>query len=243
MRYTNPRESEKLVNNKNFLHLNELSENLFELEMSKSTISLDLPLQIGLFVYQYAKLRMLQFYYDFIDVFISRCDYQYCEMDTDSAYFAISAEYLEGVIKPDKREEFYRNYPKWLPAEACDKHTDDFVKTKCAGQAWEPEECCKARRKYDKRTPGLFKQEWIGDGFIGLCSKTYHCFGETDKTSCKGINKQQNQLTRQNYLDVLREQKAGSGTNRGFRSINNTVYTYSQIRNGLSYFYPKRVVV
>ena len=60
--------------------------------MSKKTITLDLPLQIGRFVYQYAKLRMLQFYYDFIDVFVDHRDFQYCSMDTDSAYMALSTD-------------------------------------------------------------------------------------------------------------------------------------------------------
>jgi hypothetical protein len=41
----------------------------------KKTITLDLPLQIGCFVYQYAKLRMLQFYYDFMDVFVDHRDF------------------------------------------------------------------------------------------------------------------------------------------------------------------------
>ena len=29
---------------------------------------------------------------------------------------------------------------------------------------------------YDKRTPGLFKTEFTGDGMIALCSKTYFCY-------------------------------------------------------------------
>ena len=33
---------------------------------------MNLPIQIGFFVYQYAKLRMLEFYYDFMDKFIDR---------------------------------------------------------------------------------------------------------------------------------------------------------------------------
>jgi GTP1/Obg family GTP-binding protein len=44
--------------------------------MSKKTIHLDLPMHIGCFVYQYAKLRMLEFYYDFMDVFVDRRDFQ-----------------------------------------------------------------------------------------------------------------------------------------------------------------------
>jgi hypothetical protein len=57
-------------------------------------------MQIGCFVYQYSKLRMLEFYYDFMDVFVDRRDFQYCAMDTDSAYMALSATSLEEVIKP-----------------------------------------------------------------------------------------------------------------------------------------------
>ena len=47
-----------------FRRCNQLDENTFELEMSKKTIRLDLPMHIGCFVYQYSKLRILQFYYD-----------------------------------------------------------------------------------------------------------------------------------------------------------------------------------
>ena len=49
---------------------------------------MDLPLQIGVAVYHLAKLRMLEFFYDFIDKFIDRLDYEMIEMDTDSNYFA-----------------------------------------------------------------------------------------------------------------------------------------------------------
>ena len=34
-----------------------------------------------------------------------------------------------------------------------------------------------------------------------------------------------------------------TSTNRGFRTINHCVATYEQTKKGLSYFYPKRVVV
>jgi hypothetical protein len=33
---------------------------------------------------------MLQFYYDYLDVYVDRADFAYCEMDTDSAYMALS---------------------------------------------------------------------------------------------------------------------------------------------------------
>ncbi|KAK3727521.1 hypothetical protein QZH41_009984 [Actinostola sp. cb2023] len=63
----------------------------------------------------YAKLRMLEFYYDFIDKFVDRSDFQYLEMDTDSAYIGISGESLEEVIRPELREQFQEEKHLWLP--------------------------------------------------------------------------------------------------------------------------------
>ena len=72
----------------------------------KKTIKLNLPIQVGFFVYQYAKLRMLQFYYDFLDKYLDRSDFQMCEMDTDSAYIAIAGESVESLVKPELKAEF-----------------------------------------------------------------------------------------------------------------------------------------
>ena len=57
-----------LINNKRFRQLDVVTEDAYEIEMNKSVVKHTLPLHIGLFVYQYAKLRMLQFYYDFVDI-------------------------------------------------------------------------------------------------------------------------------------------------------------------------------
>ena len=92
------------------------------------------------------------------------------------------------------------------------------------------------------RTPGLFKVEWEGQGIVGLCSKTYYCFGAKDKFPCKGVNKKCNEINKANYLQVLLTQQNSSGVNRGFRVVNNTMYTYDQVRDAFSYFYPKRKV-
>ena len=72
-----------------------VTEEAYEIEMNKSVVKYTLPLHIGFFVYQYAKLRMLQFYYDFVDRYVERPLFQYCEMDTDSAYIALAGESIE----------------------------------------------------------------------------------------------------------------------------------------------------
>ena len=56
-----------LVNNKRFRQLDVVVEDAYEVTSSKARVTYDLPHHIGFFVYQYAKLRMLEFYYDFVD--------------------------------------------------------------------------------------------------------------------------------------------------------------------------------
>lgn len=137
-----------------------------------------------------------------------------------SAYIAISGESVESLVKDELREEFQVDKNNWFPRTDKAEH-----------------------RAYDKRTPGLFKVEWEGEGIIGLCSKTYYCFGSSDKFSCKGINKKTNEINKEKYLNVLLSKQNSSGINKGFRVVNNTMHTYTQVRDGFSYFYPKRKVL
>jgi hypothetical protein len=138
-------------------------------------------------------------------------------MDTDSAYMALSTDTLEEVVKPHLRQKYILEKNDWFPRDDTPEHA-----------------------AYDKRTPGFFKEEYRGDGIVALCSKIYYCFWKEDKFSCKGINKRTNEITKDKYMDVLLSKKSGSGTNRGFRVIDNKMYTYLQERAGFSYFYPKR---
>ena len=73
---------------------------------TKQKINLDLPIHLSVFILNFAKLRMLEFYYDFLDYYLPREDFEMVEMDTDSNYLGISAENLEDLIKPKLREEF-----------------------------------------------------------------------------------------------------------------------------------------
>ena len=202
-----------------------------------------LPVHVGFFVLQYAKMRILQFYYDFIDRYLERPLFQYCETYTDSAYLALAAESVDALVTPELLEHYFRHRSEWLPSECCDDHRNEYVRCRLANRPWVGDEaCCKARRAYDKRTPGLFKVEWSGDGFVGLCSKTYYCFGPTDKYSTKGLSKRHNDIDKNAFLEVLTNRRSGSGKNRGFRVRHSTVLTYVQERAALTYFYAKRVV-
>ena len=84
-----------------FRKLDNITEDTYKVESCNKTIKLNLTIQVGIFLYQYAKLRMLQFYYDFFDKYLDRADFQMYEMDTDSAYIAISGESVESSVKPE----------------------------------------------------------------------------------------------------------------------------------------------
>ena len=88
-----------------FEDLEEIGE-AYELESRKTRIKIRRPFQVGIAVYHLAKLRMLEFYYDFIDKYVDRRDFELIQMDTDSLYMAISGERLEDVIRPELKGEF-----------------------------------------------------------------------------------------------------------------------------------------
>ncbi|XP_071805255.1 uncharacterized protein [Asterias amurensis] len=210
----------QFINDQRFRSATDIGEGVHEIELGKRSVKVDLPQQIGLFVYQYAKLKMLQFYYEFLDKYIDRSDFQLCQMDTDSAYIAIAGNNLESVIKPEMKEEYEREKDKWFPRRDTPEN-----------------------ERYDKRTPGLFKVEFEGDGVVALCSKTYICFGgDKVKVSSKGLNKKQNDLRKKEFLDVLETKQTGFGRNIGYKREGKDMVTYSQLKGALSYLYIKRKV-
>ncbi len=83
---------------------------------------MDLPLQIGVAVYHLAKLRKLDFYYNFIDKYIDRSDFELLEMDTDSNCFAFSEDSIEKLIKTEMREEYEKDKFNFLPSESEELH-------------------------------------------------------------------------------------------------------------------------
>ena len=190
----------------------------YELESRKPRITIRRPFQIGIAVYQLAKLRMLQFYYDFLDRYLDRRDFELIQMDTDSNYLAISGKKLEDIVKPEMKAEFEEQKKNWL--------------------AWD---------KWSGRTPGLFKKEFEGERMIALCSKCYYTEhqiedGVKQKLSTKGMSKKQNEINWHRFKAALNGNK-DMATNRGFRMRDGNMVTYEQEKLGLSAYYDKRWVL
>jgi hypothetical protein len=170
---------------------------------------------------------MLEFFYDFIDKYIDRSDFESLEMDTDSNYFAFSEDNIEKLIRPHMRKEYD-------PSESDELHPTfqvDGIKFTNA--------------QYDKRRPGLFKVETTKDKMISLCSKMYCASDITEekiKFSCKGIQKEGNNVNYQKFHNVLFNKHNDQVLNKGFRYVDGYMKSYEQNKKGLSYAYHKRIV-
>ena len=64
-----------------FEDLEEIGE-ASEIQERKRKVGITRPYQCGIAVYELAKLRMLEFYYDFLDKYIDRKEFEYLHMDT-----------------------------------------------------------------------------------------------------------------------------------------------------------------
>lgn len=221
----------------------------FEITKSLTQIKQDIPIQVACSIYDDAKLKMTQFYYDCIDKFIDRDDFQYIQMDTDSAYMAFSGDFKD-IIKPSMRDTFEKEKYNWFLR-------DDT----------------KENLRYSKRTAGLFKPEWVGSGMVSLTSKVY--FGtmneesndkpyiggkdEINKCSAKGTQKSHNadKLTFNTYLNILKTGESVMVKNKGMRIMNDrqvggektecqtgrAIYGYEVTKVGLTDKYNKRQVM
>jgi hypothetical protein len=228
-------EASKAINTPLFDKLSEISRDYYEIEKFKRKYQLNLPIQVGYFILQYAKLRMLQFYYDFFDRYLDRTTFQALEMDTDSLYLAMSDKNIINLIKPSMKEEYIRSLNNFC--------SDDITLLK-ENEFFFPRMCCNEHNRYDQRTPGLFKTEFQGDEMINLASKTYIIVSEgKTKMSSKGINKHTIDNPLDLFRNVLKHKKSEGGVNVGFRINDNKIFTYTQDKKAFSYLYCKRKVL
>ena len=104
-KYLNDENTHSAINNKLFKRPNFITDQLYEVERVKSEIEHREPIIVGFFILQYAKLRMMELYYNFFKKFCDTEKYEELEMDTDSLYLALSEENLEDIIVPEKTND------------------------------------------------------------------------------------------------------------------------------------------
>ena len=149
-KYLSDEKTHSAINSKLFKRLNQITDHLYEVELVKPEIEHREPINVGFFILQYAKLRMLELYYNFFKKFCDTYKYEELEMDTISLYLALSEENLENAILPEKRAEWDQFDSKDCTNDFTANATDNFF----------PRTCCNVHKKHDKREPGLFKEEF-----------------------------------------------------------------------------------
>ena len=227
---TSDTQVEKALRSAYFANLEEIS-GAFEINEYKRTVKIDRPYQVGIAVYQLAKLRMLEFHYDFLDKYFDRRDYELMYMDTDSEYVAFASLEIDQLVKLSLKMEYFNEKPKWLAVD-----------------------------KFSERTPGIFKAEFVGTRMVALTAKCYlaqnteklvKCCEASDKPekcictkfSCKGVSKKTNEMSFKRYKDCLNHVGIDKACNTGFRVHDYGMVTYEQTKLGLSAYYDKRYVL
>ena len=179
-KYLTDEKTHAVINSKLFIKLDHVDNSLYEAELAKAQIEHRKPILVGFFILQYAKLRILELYYNFFTRFCDVNKFEELEMDTDSLYLALAKKELEDCIRPELRAE----WQKLRSNDCVDSFTADAVAN------FFPGACCV--KHYDKREPGLFNEEFRCTEMLYLCSKTYCCYDVTSnklKFSSKGLNK------------------------------------------------------
>ena len=151
------------TNSKLFKKLDHVNNSLYEYELAKAQIEHKEPVIVGFFILQYAKLQILELYYNFFTRFCDVNKFEVLEVDKDSLYLALAEKEVEVCIRPELRAEWQR-----LRSNDCvDSFTADVV------EIFFPRTCWVKHKQNDKKEPGLFKEEFRCTEMLCLCSKTY----------------------------------------------------------------------
>ena len=236
-KFLDEKKTNRAINSAFFKQLRYINDSVYEVELVKAQIEHREPIIVGFFILQYAKLRMLELYYNFFQKYCDQNKFEELEMDTDSLYLALAENNIPDCIKQDMVEEW-----AFIRRGDC---INEFEANSLGN--FFPRNCCFTHAQLDKREPGLFKEEFRATEMICLCSKTYCCYNSDFmkmKFSSKGLNKHflsdSSDGPVKKYRKVLDEATNIGSINRGFRARNHAVYTYEQSKKGLSFFYPKR---
>ena len=157
------------------------------------------------------------------------------ETDTDSLYIAFARDSIDDCVKPHLRDEWNTEKWNWF----CSEDTETLVEFR--GQLI-------TKKQHDRRTPGKFKEEYRGIGMVCLNSKTYIIWktedGKKFKLSSKGVQEKRNILTPQDFINTLSTQVPMIIENAGMiRDKEGVIHTYTQQKQGISFFYGKRKVL
>ena len=105
-KYLSDENTHGAIKTKLFKRLDHINDQLYEVELTKAEIEHREPVIVGFFILQYAKLRMLELYYNFFERFCDVNKFEELEMDTDSLYLALSEKELYDCMREESKAEW-----------------------------------------------------------------------------------------------------------------------------------------
>ena len=136
-----------------FVQCRKLDDDYYEVEMLKRRIRLDNPVYLGHTILNYAKELLLEFYYSFLDYYFSREDFMLMCCDTDSMYVAWSAEDIESLVLPERKDEYMRmvygscSFSTATPPSSSNTSCGDVIRVKPEAGFFLTRNCCERDRK------------------------------------------------------------------------------------------------
>ena len=105
-KYFSDEKTHAAINSKLFKTLGHVNNSLYEVELAKARIEHKEQTILGFFILRYAKLRLLELYYNCFTKFCDVTKFEEVEMDTDSLYPALAEIKLGNCIKLEIRAEW-----------------------------------------------------------------------------------------------------------------------------------------
>ena len=133
-----------VIDKKVFKKLDHGNNSLYEIEFAKAQIEHKVPIIVGFFILQCAKLRLLELYYNFFTRFCDVNKFEELQTDTDSLYLVLAEKELEDCIRPEMRAEWQRLRSN----DRVDCFTADAVAN------FVPRTCSLKQEQHDKRQLG-----------------------------------------------------------------------------------------
>ena len=196
----------KLVAKPNFRSRKIFNENLVSVHMKKTSLTMNKPLYLGMYILDLSKIIMYDFHYNYIKPKYGN-NAKLLFTDTDSLFYEIQTEDFYKDISGDVKDRFDtsdypENHPSSIPTGI------------------------------NKKVLGMFKDETAGKiikEFVGLRSKLYSFKMEEGKENkrCKGVKRQvvENSITHEDYKTCLTTGKEQLRTQNIIRSREHEVYT------------------
>ena len=224
------------INKRQFKSLRNIGEGVYEITSGKKRIKHNFPVHIAHQVLCNAKEHQLTMLYDFLQYYIQKSTFSMLLSDTDSLAFQLSKPEIVDCVKPELKDEYLGLLYNQCHDGELDKRT--FL----------PRLCCNSCAKKDSRALGRYKYE-VQDNLVcvALSAKCYVMRDGNNavRIRSKGIQRPGEKLPDpvEAFKRVLRMQEIISCTNKGFREISGSLFSYEISKRALSSFYAKREVL